>query len=104
MKFASLRTFAIAGFATLQTVSAVQWIQYTDANCIGSLIDVGSNTGGDATCIQQTGDSIYFEASRGGVECTMNVYNDLACSQFAYTIGDGCQDFGGFRKSVLVTC
>jgi hypothetical protein len=110
MMFKNVAIALVAAMAS-QGVAAVTWQQFFSQGCSGTVENSGSYTGGRAPingngpqlCVPQQGASVNFVKS-GGVSCSIFVFNDKACTDFAFDIGDGCQNFGGTGKSFGISC
>ena len=99
MKCAS--TLAVLA-ALLHSASAVYWQQFYNTGCTGTVENDGTELD-SAVCVPQQGASVSFTKS-GTAGCAITVYNDKGCTDFAYNVGDGCQNFGGTGKSFLIIC
>lgn len=85
-----------------QVSAATYWQQFYSTGCTGTVENSGSELN-SAICVAQQGASVRFSKS-GNTGCEITVYNDKACNDFAYNVGDGCQDFGGTGKSFVILC
>ena len=88
--------------ALLQGTAAVYWQQFYNTGCSGTVENDGTEIG-SGICVPQQGASVRFSPSGNG-GCQISVHNNKQCSDFAYNVGDGCQDFGGTGKSFLIIC
>jgi hypothetical protein len=105
-------SLAVLGAMLANGVAAVSWQQFFNSGCSGTVENSGSFTGNGSPpvsgappqhCVAQQGASVNF-AKSGGVSCSLFIFNDPNCDDFAFDVGDGCYNFGSSGHSFGISC